>query len=248
MVKFILESKSAIKGNLGFKMLAVIAFFNRLLSYIKRKFKIYVLKDEFELAISRYVRLHKNNEILYDHDLNTNSVVMDLGAYKGEFTAELTKRYSPRIFLFEPIKEYYDLSQQRFASDNKISCYNFAVGVSTQIRINKNNNKSSTYFEGKQLEIEVVDSKSISDVISQLEIKYVDLMKLNVEGSEFTILKDLIDFDMVSKIHRILVQFHTFVPNSAELRREIRKDLQLTHREVFNFPFVWEYWIKQESS
>jgi hypothetical protein len=93
-----------------------------------------------------------------------------------------------------------------------------------------------------------VESKSIRDVISQLEIKYVDLMKLNIEGSEFTILKDLIDFDMVSRIHRILVQFHKFVPTSAELRREIRKDLQLTHREIFNFSFVWEYWIKQESS
>ena len=38
-----------------------------------------------------------------NYNLNENSIVFDLGGYKGEFSSIIYCKYSPFIFIFEPI-------------------------------------------------------------------------------------------------------------------------------------------------
>ena len=41
------------------------------------------------------------------------------------------------------------------------------------------------------------------------------------------------------------IQFHNFVNQAKQKRREIRKVLKITHDCKFNFPFIWERWDKK---
>ncbi len=76
-------------------------------------------------------------------------------------------------------------------------------------------------------------------------MEYIDLLKINVEGSEFLILPDIISKKIINKIKYLQVQFHTFFPNSKKLRDEIREKLTETHEEEWNYTYVWESWKKK---
>ena len=76
-------------------------------------------------------------------------------------------------------------------------------------------------------------------------MEHIDLLKINIEGSEFLILSDILSKELISKINFLQVQFHTFFPNSKKLREQIREELRLTHEEEWNYPFVWESWKRK---
>ncbi|MFA5715693.1 MAG: FkbM family methyltransferase, partial [Candidatus Paceibacterota bacterium] len=70
----------------------------------------------------------------------------------------------------------------------------------------------------------------------------IDLLKLNVEGAEYKILPDLIkNYDM-RKINNILIQFHRNCPDYNSQQGEIRASLSRTHRQVFNYDYIFEHW------
>ena len=52
----------------------------------------------------------------------------------------------------------------------------------------------------------IVDLKSISDICSELNIQYVDVLKMDIEGAEFSVIKDLMLSDIF--VGQILVEFH----------------------------------------
>ena len=69
-----------------------------------------------------------------------------------------------------------------------------------------------------------------------------DLLKLNIEGGEFSVLEALLDRDLVKKIGNIQVQFHGCIPDAAARRDKIRERLAATHHLTYDAPFVWENW------
>ena len=78
-----------------------------------------------------------------------------------------------------------------------------------------------------------------------LQIEHIDLLKINIEGSEFLILPDILSKKIIIKIKYLQIQFHSFYPKSKELRDEIRAKLSVTHEEEWNYPFVWESWKRK---
>jgi hypothetical protein len=44
----------------------------------------------------------------YIYDLDENSIVFDLGAYKGEWSSQIYAMYSPKIYLFEPVPLFFN--------------------------------------------------------------------------------------------------------------------------------------------
>ena len=73
-------------------------------------------------------------------------------------------------------------------------------------------------------------------------------MYMNIEGSEYKLLNEIIDSGYIKNINYLQVQFHSFVNDSKELRRLIRKQLRKTHKCIFNYPFLWESWQKKNTT
>ena len=81
-----------------------------------------------------------------------------------------------------------------------------------------------------------------SRVLDSCGIERVDLCKVNIEGGEYDLFDRLIECDWTSRITNLSIQFHEWHPNAYRRRRAIRRALQRTHTEVWNYPFVWELW------
>lgn len=181
-----------------------------------------------------------------NYELNENSVIFDIGGYKGEFARDICCKYNSTIFIFEPIPEFYQQIVSRFSHNSKVKVFNFGLGnnnYKTKISLEDNSssiNKSSS----NSIEIQII---SFNDFINEHQISTIDLAKLNIEGSEYDLLESILEAGNITKIQNIQVQFHDFVPNALERMRLIQDMLSQTHELTYQYEFIWENWkLKHE--
>ena len=62
-----------------------------------------------------------------DYPLTKDSIVFDLGDYKGDFAYEIHKRYGCYVYVYEPVKKFYLECVERFKENSKIKCINYGL-------------------------------------------------------------------------------------------------------------------------
>jgi len=179
----------------------------------------------------------------YSYPLNEDSIVIDLGGYEGRFVNKITQKYGCNVYVFEPMKKYYDILINNFSLNEKVRILDFGCSDKDEtIKIYHSDDASSVYRgTGSYEEIKV---RRLSDFIKENNIQKVDLLKINIEGSEFEVLNDLIYNDMLNVFENIQVQFHSFVDDAVNKRNKIRNYLLKSHTETYSYEFVWENWKK----
>jgi FkbM family methyltransferase len=167
--------------------------------------------------------------------ITNESLVYDVGGYNGRWAAWIAKKYNPTVHIFEPVKEYYGHLLERFESNSRVSVFNYGLLDRNQTaKIVKAGGQSSLYIPGE--DCEDAEFRDIADLPAP------QLISINVEGAEYPLLQRMLDTGWAQRCSNIQVQFHAFYPDCDHLRESIRKRLSETHREVYNYPFVWEAW------
>ena len=191
--------------------------------------------------VQRWFNDGGDDKFRYKYDLNKDSVVFDVGGYQGKWSSKINEIYGCKIYIFEPIKEYYDKLLSKFINNENIEVFNFGLSnCDGDSIINLLDDGSSVYVDGGKKEN--IKLKNIISFINEKEIKSIDLLKLNVEGEEYNIMESLIKENYLYKIKNFQIQFHNFIPNCEHLRKEIRNNLTETHNEIYCYEFVWESW------
>lgn len=205
-------------------------------------------RSEFQENISRWFSDKGDETLRLDYPLGSNSLVFDLGGYLGDFTAKIAERYDCYVFLFEPSVHFFEKCVQRFKSNPKIRCFNYALSDEDgTVQLSRENDGSSISRLSAGVTHEEILVRNISRVIADLDVQEINLIKINIEGAEFAVLSKLISSGLMSKIDHLQVQFHEFFQNSWKLRDQIRLELSKTHQESWNYPFVWESWERKQS-
>lgn len=176
-----------------------------------------------------------------NYNLNSESIVFDLGGYHGEWSEKIYNLYNCNIYIFEPITELANNIQEKFKNNNKIKVFNYGLSdENNELFINVNNDGSSFNTTcTNPLKCEV---KSIIDFLDEYNINKVDLIKINIEGDEYKLLDSLIENNKIILFDNIQVQFHRFIENSPFRREKIQNELSKTHKQTYNYDFVWENW------
>ena len=207
----------------------------------------------FTNSFSKYQRLQnarckewfKDNgdeKLRLNYQLNSMSLVYDVGGYQGEFASHIYNKYGSKIFIFEPVNSFFEIIKNKFLFNKEVSVFNYGLGSTSRIdSIALLDNSSSLYSKnGIKTNIKI---KSVIEFMHEFEHSNVDLIKINIEGGEYELLEKLIDTQMIGKFKNIQVQFHDFVINNAEQRMEsIQKKLEITHKLSWQYKFVWENW------
>jgi FkbM family methyltransferase len=200
--------------------------------------------DYFDSAeLSRWFSDNGDQTHRLDYQLNKDSLVLDLGGYMGEWSSKISDRYKCNILIFEPVKEFYFQLMDKFKNNHKVEVYNFGLSDSDRNSyIIRNEASSSLYLkEGNKEEIGLV---RFSEYVRKNKIEFIDLIKINIEGSEYDLLDHLIEENLQSKIKNLQIQFHKISRDSEARREKIRKKLSKTHTLTYNYNFVWENWEK----
>jgi FkbM family methyltransferase len=204
----------------------------------------------YSKAAIEFVQRQECDKILAEVvGLTKGRVVLDVGGDTGVWAMELYQRYAPQLCIFEPHPRSVKALQERFAAvDSKI--LPFGLGASNQSCQLSDDGMGSSVFDtsrnylvAKKFDIRIRD---VQEVFTELNLKEVDLIKINIEGGEYDLLPRLIDTGLVNRCRIVRVQFHDWFPNSFALRRRIVKGLAKTHDVEWSYPMVWESWIRRE--
>ncbi len=181
------------------------------------------------------------NNLLYNHNLNEDSLVFDVGSFKGGFTQRISQLYNCNIYSFEPITEFYNQQMATFANNKKVKIFNCGLGNQTQqVKIGISEDNSGRYTNSDIMETcRIVD---FVDFLDDFKIDQIDLLAINIEGEEYDLLERIINHNLLGKIDSLLVQFHYMNYFPHERRDKIRLELSKTFECKFNYPFVWECW------
>lgn len=169
--------------------------------------------------------------------------MFDCGAYIGDFTGEMVKRYQCEVFCFEPLSKYFEQLSKRFAATPKVVCLNYGLGSSSrEAKISIEKDASSEFRATGSAECQAVQIVDIDEALKLAGGRRIDLLKLNMEGGEFELLDAIIDRNLAARFRHIQVQFHQVVPNYHERRLKIRAGLRASHHLTYDYYFVFENW------
>jgi len=193
---------------------------------------------------SRWNSENGDNTHRLNYNLTDNSIVFDLGGYKGEWSEQIINKYNSYIYIFEPVKEFYNIIIEKFRNNDKVKVYHFGLGdIDTTSQILLDGDTSSHILKSDN-NSETIKIVSINKFIKENNISNVDLVKINIESAEYVLIESLIESNNLDKFKNIQVQFHTFIPDCVERRDSIRYHLSKTHKLTYDFTFIWENWEK----
>lgn len=145
---------------------------------------------------------------ILERHLSEQSVFLDLGANQGEFSiaaARIAKR--GKVIAFEPVAEYRD----RLLENAKLNQFTNIVAVPVALGDSEGSvpiyDDDSSFFDGTRNEgvtslfategrnhaREYVAVRRLDDVLKDMGVGHVDVMKLDVEGGEWAALKGAIN-------------------------------------------------------
>lgn len=166
-----------------------------------------------------------------DWPLTRESVVVEVGGYKGRWALQIAERFGPRLYVFEP---------QRWAAEvcrdvlgNRAFIMSIALGILTgpMLMGEWETDGCSLVKDGAEHQVEMWE---IGRVFQYLNLSHIDLMLMNIEGYEYTLIPHMLDRGICPQ--RLMVQFHEFADPTGEKGRAISERL-----EQAGYRVVWTY-------
>jgi len=182
-----------------------------------------------------------NTKVQYSYPFDENSLIFDVGGYKGGWARYADEIWNCNIFIFEPVTEFYNYCVNRFKNKNKIKIFKYGLeDEEKQIKISSGGCGSSTYRITKNMQ--TIQIKSISNVINnELNIKSIDLLKLNIEGGEYKLLDDLDSSNLLKNIKYLQIQFHKDMDKDGKKREKALKIISKTHKIDNMYKWAWAF-------
>jgi FkbM family methyltransferase len=166
--------------------------------------------------------------------LTKQSIVVDLGTGKdADFSQDLIDRYGLRAFGFDPTRKHHpaldSISKERKGS---FSFHKYAISdtCGTKLFYESLENVSGSFLRShvnvrkdkvRAYEVETVNLEAVFDM---LNIDYIDLLKMDIEGEEYSVLSSA-PLSVLGQIDQIVVEFHHGTINQFDVghtRRIVR--------------------------
>lgn len=186
---------------------------------------------------------------LYDYHFNSDSIIIDLGCYVGNFANKISKKFNCKVHAFEPVKQF--LSELEKKQNKNIITYNYGLGSkdtteniviyeagTTLEKFVREFNPNASNYTANPPKVQI-HIRNIIDVLDELNFPKIDLMKINIEGSEVEVLPLLMESEYINKIDYFQIQFHDFVDDAEQKYLKLKSDMSKTHDIYLDQPWKW---------
>jgi FkbM family methyltransferase len=157
------------------------------------------------------------NHTLCTSFLGPTSTILDLGCNKGAFIRSMRQTYGCSCFAVEANPRLFE----RLSLMSDIHALNYAVAGSAgevDFCLTDNDEASSIVPSGGAVVGDVVKVRAIdlAGLLEQVQVEYVDLLKVDIEGAEIEMFDAMPD-SIASAFGQMTVEFHDFcgVPVAA---------------------------------
>ncbi|MEM7139515.1 MAG: FkbM family methyltransferase [Actinomycetota bacterium] len=195
---------------------------------------------------SHFAAIVERPDLLIDFPLDDASVVWDVGGHVGEWCAPMAQRYGCRVEVFEPSPVALETLERVAAEHERVRLHPFGVAaVDTTMQIAHKGPGSSLYDTSDEWDKATVEVRDVVSVLDELGDDRIDLIKMNIEGGEYDVLERLLAAGRLVDGEHYVIQYHEWLPKAYWRRWRIRRGMRRTHRLVWDYPFVWEYWVRR---
>jgi FkbM family methyltransferase len=151
---------------------------------------------------------------IYDsYDLDNCKVVFDIGANVGLWTKYILSRNAKKVYCFEPNKKALVHLNKSLNTDSNTIIIDKAIykeNTSLSFYVNEENSLvSSLIAESGHAPSYNVNAITLDEAIKNSNEGKIDLIKIDVEGAEFGIIKSL-SKETAEKIDSFLIEYHDF--------------------------------------
>jgi len=189
--------------------------------------------------------------------LNKNSIVYSFGIGEDiSFDLSIINNHDCKVFGFDPTPKSIDwVNKQTLPS--KFTFFEYGINsksglVDFYLPRNPSHVSGSYIIQSNVNLIEkiVVKMKSLNDIISELGHDHIDLLKLDIEGAEYDVIKNILTSNI--SIGQILIEFHQgLVMKGKQKTLQAVKLLRNSGYEIFaisdsfeEFSFVKKEFVK----
>lgn len=193
-----------------------------------------------------------NPDILIDVELPEGAVVLDVGAYIGEWSERVLQRADARgprdlrVHAFEPEPSSVKQLRKGIGQDPRVQLHPFGLGGHDRLELLTIDGPGSSVYGDPAtpgvLGATEVELRDADAVLSSQAVDRIDLVKINIEGGEYELLDRLHDAGWLGRMGTVIVQFHEFAPDAYRARRRNRRWLAETHRCTWSYTWVYERW------
>jgi len=151
------------------------------------------------------------------------SVVVDLGANRGEFSHAILQRFGCRVVAVEPVEKLF----QSIERDPRLQLLPVAVGASNQtIAMNVFHGRCASALgpvvSDEPSTTQPVEMVTLAELRRRTGVGQIDLLKMDIEGAEIELLEACSD-DELQSVMQMTVEFHEFLyPEQAEAVARIK--------------------------
>jgi hypothetical protein len=150
--------------------------------------------------------------------LDENSFVVDLGAFRGDFSQYILDTYNCRVDAYDPMPMVHPINHPKFIlrsapvfDGSDVFFYNMGPGSTIM------------GLEGEPMR---------SFDIRKITTEHIDLMKVNIEGAELVVLS----LSDLKNVDQILVEFHLFRACQEDYE-SIKIDIENVVNRIMSFGF-----------
>jgi len=148
-------------------------------------------------------------------EIGTRDVVVDLGANAGLFST-MAAVYGSLVIAVEAQSGFFPLMEANLARNGcaeRARLVHALVGAGTGILSDEAARAAATHWGEQPVE------RSIADIIAMHELDHVDLLKVDIEGSEFDAFSG--DLSWSTVVRRIVMEVHTAFGDVGALRARL---------------------------
>lgn len=210
----------------------------------------YLRPFDYAPSVVRFMEETERRDLLLECPLSAGAVVVDVGAFDGEWAATIRKRYDARVFAFEPSPAAFAALSERLGGDPGVRCIPFGLGAADERQeLALAGPGASVFFTApgyEAAEKRTVEIRDVKRALPELGLERIDLLKVNIEGGEYDLLDRMIEARLLRTCRCIRIQFHRWIPGAARRRRRIRRSLARSHRLEWDYAWAWESWVLRD--
>lgn len=178
---------------------------------------------------------NKLEYLRYKYPLMPHDLVIDIGAYNGDFAEEIHNQHGCRVTCVEPTDSIFRLQHKPWCK-----IINKAAGIEEGVA-----RFGGMFYYTSQFETN--DEWGFKDFptfdINTLLTEDVAVLKINAEGAEYSLMPHILESGLQKNVANFQIQFHLIAMDSEKQYSQIKKKLSETHQLSWRSPFCWENWV-----
>ena len=193
--------------------------------------------------LRRFMRaVGANPGLVVDFGVDASSIVVEVGAYLGDWTERMSRSSGARIYAFEPNPAVLPRMRNRFADQPNVVILDYGLGPRNEDAVLSRNGPGSSLTRLSPYESVTVPIRDIAVAFGDLGLEHIDVLHMNIEGGEYDALEHLAEKGWFPRIGVFVVQFHEWIPKAHRRRRALQRELRRTHTKLWDYPWVFEAW------